>query len=109
MTSESSAEDALIGALLEDLEPLDPAVRPMFGGYCIYGEQTLVAIVYDGRAYLWIPEADRTAWQEDGSTPFTSPHGQTLHAYHQIPTEVLTDPNRILHHARAAVQARRHD
>lgn len=35
MTAEPTVDRALVGTLLDDLEPLDPAARPMFGGQCI--------------------------------------------------------------------------
>lgn len=107
MTNESTADGALVGALLDDLKPLDPAARPMFGGYCIYAARTPVAIVHGGRAYLWVPEDDRNTWQSHGSEPFTSPHGQTLHAYHQVPNRLLENSDGLLDHVRRALRARR--
>lgn len=68
-------------------------VRRMFGGWAIYRVGQMVAIVYDGRAYIKAPtEADRARFIAFGMNPFRPNRRQTFNSFWEVPPEVLEDP-----------------
>ena len=67
-------------------------VRAMFGGWGIYRDGTMVAIVYEGRAYAKVPtEAARARFRAAGMGPFRPRPQQTLKSFWELPPEVLED------------------
>ena len=67
-------------------------VRRMFGGWGIYRNGEMVAIVYDGRAYIKArTEADRARFIDFGMSPFRPNARQTFNSFWEVPPEVLDD------------------
>jgi DNA transformation protein len=55
----------------ELLAPLgSPGARRMFGGYGIYVDGTMIAIVFGGALYLKVDDESRAAFEAQGSRPF---------------------------------------
>lgn len=91
--SGSAANDGLLAHVAEQLEALgDVSSRAMFGGYALYRHGLIFGIVHDDTLYFRTDEASRAAFEEAGSVPFSPRGGQTLHAYWEVPAEVLEDP-----------------
>lgn len=62
----------------------------MFGGWGIYRGPQMIAIVYDGRAYMkTTSESQRMRFQDAGMGPFQPRPRQTLKSFWEIPPDVL--------------------
>jgi len=94
--------------LLDLLEPLGPvSARRMFGGYGIYLEGLMFALVADDTLYLKVDEHSRGAFQAAGLEPFRySKKGKTYQmSYHAAPEDALEDAELMREWARKAVDA----
>lgn len=68
--------------------------RPMFGGFGIYREGTIVGIVVDDELYLKVDDRNRARYEAMGSTPFTyekKTGKATSLSYWRVPSEVVED------------------
>lgn len=67
-------------------------VRSMFGGWGIYRDGEMVAIVYEGRTYLKATtEADQARFVDAGMGPFRPRPTQTFRTFWEVPSDVLPD------------------
>ena len=66
-----SADGDFVAYVLELLQPLARvSARRMFGGYGIYGDGLMFALVFDGRLYLKVDDGNKAAFQAAGCAPF---------------------------------------
>ena len=71
-----------------------PYVRAMFGGYGLYRDDCIFAIIADDRLYFKADAVTRLAFEAKGLRPFTYVAGAkrvSLH-YFEAPPEVFEDP-----------------
>ena len=67
-------------------------VRAMFGGWAIYRDGQMVAIVYDGRTYVKaVSEAAQARFVAAGLGPFRPRPKQTLKSFWEVPPAVMHD------------------
>jgi TfoX/Sxy family transcriptional regulator of competence genes len=67
-------------------------VRAMFGGWAIYRDGEMLAIVYEGRTYLKATtEAAQARFIAAGMGPFRPRANQTFRTFWEIPPEVIHD------------------
>jgi DNA transformation protein and related proteins len=81
--------------VLESLQPLGGvSARRMFGGYGIYKDGLMFALVADDQLYLKADEGNRAAFEANGLTAFTySGRGRPIQmSYYEAPSEGLDDP-----------------
>jgi DNA transformation protein and related proteins len=83
------------------------SARAMFGGYGIYRDDAMFAIIIDDQLYLKTMEATRARFAERGLKPFLYSRGsKTVEmSYFEAPAEVLDDPDAMLTWARLALEA----
>lgn len=62
----------------------------MFGGYSIFNEGLMFALIADDTLYFKVDESNRTMYEKAESRPF--PHGIS---YWEVPADVLEDKNRL--------------
>jgi DNA transformation protein len=89
---------ALAEFLIEQLAPLGHASsRAMFGGFSIYLDGVILAIVADDVAYLKTDATNRRDFEAAGSEPFTyeGASGTVAMSYWAIPAEVLEEPDEL--------------
>ena len=68
------------------LDPVDGVMsRAMFGGYGIFHEGDMFALISDSRLYFKVSESNRDRFLEAGSEQFRSM------PYYEVPTEVMED------------------
>jgi DNA transformation protein len=83
-------------ALVELFSPvIAVTVRPMFGGFGIYGPAGIFAIVADGALFLKVDAETRPAWLAAGATPFTYEKArgqQAVMSYFSLPEAAYDDP-----------------
>jgi len=66
-----SGDADFVAYLLELLQPLGRcSARKMFGGYGLYGDGLMFALVFDGRLYLKVDERNKADFVAAGCEPF---------------------------------------
>ena len=93
---------------LELLEPLGPvSARRMFGGYGVYLDRTMFALVADDALYLKVDDDSRGEFEAAGLEPFRYwKKGKSYQmSYHAAPEDALEDAELLRDWARKAVDA----
>ena len=86
-----------MGDLFADMP--DVKSRAMFGGYGIYKDGIIFAIIAEGKLYFKVSDINRNDYEEKGSKPFeyVMPSGKKMQmGYWELPEEVMED-REILH------------
>jgi DNA transformation protein len=94
--------------VLDLLEPLGPvSARRMFGGYGIYLDGTMFALVADDTLYLKVDDSTRDEFAAAGLEAFRyTKKGKTYQmSYHAAPEDALEDAECLREWARKAVDA----
>lgn len=70
-----------------------PRVRRMFGGYGLYRDDVMFAIIIQDKLYLKTDDMNRRRFEEKGLLPFTyeSKGKQVTIRYYEAPPEVFED------------------
>ena len=80
----------------------------MFGGYCLYCDAVVFALVADGALYLKADDLNRNAFQERGLKPFKPfPDKDEIMSYYEAPPEIFEDPDQLQQWCGGAVEAGR--
>lgn len=98
--------------LLLDLARLGTVLaRKMFGGVGIYYNDVFFAILYRGRLYFKVDDANRPAYEAAGMGPFRPfpDKSTTMRSYYEVPVAVQADAAALQAWARQAIQAARRD
>lgn len=79
----------------------------MFGGYGIYHDGLMFALVTDDTLYLKADDTSRQQFIDRTLTPFTyEKQGKTIQlSYYQAPEEIYDDPDEAVYWAKQAFQA----
>jgi DNA transformation protein len=104
----SAKPNEFVNHLLDLLEPLGPiSARRMFGGYGIYLDRTMFALVADDMLYLKVDDASRAEFVASGLEPFRyARQGKSYEmSYHQAPEDALEDGELLRDWARKALDA----
>ena len=94
--------------LLDLMEPLGPvSARRMFGGYGIYLDRMMFALVADDSLYLKVDDDSRGEFEAAGLEPFRyTKKGKSYQmSYHAAPEDALEDAELLRDWARKAVDA----
>lgn len=97
-----------VSHVLEMLEPLGPvSARRMFGGYGIYLDRSMFALVADDTLYLKVDDRSRGEFEAAGLEPFRyTKKGKSFQmSYHAAPEDALEDAELLREWARKAVDA----
>lgn len=90
--SKSSFVDYVVGDLLSGFKGV--RARAMFGGYGVYRDGTMFAIIVDDELYYKVGDSNRRAFEKAGSKPFQyAAKGRKMvtMSYWKLPAEVLDD------------------
>lgn len=89
------------------LSPLGPvSARAMFGGFGIYLDGLMFALIADEELYLKADAVSRPAFEAMGQEPFKPfANKPTLMPYWTVPPEVMDEPAALCQWARAAFDA----
>jgi DNA transformation protein len=79
--------------------------RALFGGYGLYWNGVIFAIVFRDRLYLKVDEQSKSDFVARGMDPFRPNERQTLTSYYEVPPEVLADQEALLSWAGEAIRA----
>jgi DNA transformation protein len=82
-------------------------IRAMFGGYGIYQEDCMFALIVDDRLYFKADATTRARFEADGLSPFTyvARGKQVTLQYFEAPPEVFEDQDAMRTWVRMAVDA----
>jgi DNA transformation protein len=84
------------------------SVRRMFGGFGIYGNGTMFALVHDGVIYLKADAASVAAFEREGQGPFTyNTKGgkRAIMSYRRMPERLYDEADELAVWARQALMA----
>jgi DNA transformation protein len=81
--------------------------KAMFGGYGLYYQGQIFAIVVDEVLYFKVDAQTQTDYEVEGSQPFTyeSKNTRVSMSYWQVPPDILDDEERLLLWAKRAYHA----
>lgn len=94
----------------ESLQPLGPVTaRPMFGGYGIFLDGLMFALIADDLLYLKVDDGNRPAFEDLGLSPFIyeSKVRPVRMSYSEAPPDALDQPETLCAWARNALAAAR--
>jgi DNA transformation protein len=94
MASTTAFRDRVLGLLL----PFGPvAARGMFGGYGLFMDGTMFALIADDALYVKFGPGTRETFAAAGGRPFAyRSRGRTVEmSYWRVPDEVMADPARL--------------
>ena len=98
--------DSLEDFVLDQLHKLGGLEsRAMFGGLGLYAGGNFFGIIFKGRLYFRTNESSRAAYLQRGMEPFRPKPKQSLHAYYEVPADILENPGELATWARVAVDA----
>ncbi len=104
----SAKANEFVNHVLDLPEALGPvSARPMFGGYGIYLDRVMFALVANDTLYLKVDEESRGEFEAAGLEPFRyTKKGKTYQmSYHAAPEDGLEDAALLRDWARKAVDA----
>jgi len=68
--------------------------RAMFGGYGIYKDEIIFAIISDDKLYFKVDDSNRVDYEKHGSKPFVYSQGKhkaTTMSYWELPSKILNN------------------
>ena len=93
------ARSELLDHLTDQLAPLgDARGRPMFGGYGVYLNGSIIGIIAFDSFYLKVDDTNRRDFEAAGSSPFsydTKSGTNTITGYWEVPADVLDDSDQL--------------
>jgi len=104
----SAKANEFVTHVLDLLEPLGPvSAKRMFGGYGIYLDRMMFALVASNTLYLKVDDESRGEFDAAGLEPFRySKKGKSYQmSYHAAPEDALEDAELLRDWARKAVDA----
>ena len=86
--------------IMQKLDPLGYVTsRAMFGGYGIFHEGLMFALIADDTLYFKVNESNRAMYEQAGSKPF--PHGIS---YWEVPAELLEEDGKLHEWANISIE-----
>ena len=95
MQADKSLNEYVMRDLLDGLSGITS--RAMFGGYGIYKNGKIFAIIADGQLYFKVGDNNRSDYEKYASAPFTyMNHGKPMQmSYWQLPQEIMDSKDQI--------------
>ena len=95
----AKAKDDYANYIVDKLSGVgDVSSRAMFGGYGIFNESLMFALISDGVLYFKVDDSNREIYEKAGSSKFQ--HGIS---YWEVPTEVFEDTARLYEWANISI------
>lgn len=98
-----------VNYLLEQLAPLgEVSAKSMFGGWGIYHEGRMFALVAEDTLYLKVDDVNRADFDREGLQPFRydrTDQTVAVMSYYQPPTSAIDDRDLLCEWARKGVEA----
>ncbi len=103
-------ESQFLNEVLGRLAPIGARGRSMFGGFGIYVDDVMMALIADDVVYFKTDESNRGDFEDRGTGPFmyAGKRGKPIAmSYHEVPDDILEDPDDLLLWAEKAVAVAR--
>jgi DNA transformation protein len=87
-------ESEFLNEVIGRLAPIGARGRSMFGGFGVYVDDVMMALVADDVVYFKTDDSNRADYEDRGSAPFmySGKRGQPIAmSYHEVPDEVFDD------------------
>ena len=99
------ADKSFLDRVMDLLAPLgDISSRAMFGGYGIFHQRDMFALIYGSSLYFKVNDSNRAIYQDAGSRQFVTRFiPLTPMPYYEVPTEVLEDMAKFREWARMSI------
>ncbi|HET7322123.1 MAG TPA: TfoX/Sxy family protein [Longimicrobiaceae bacterium] len=81
--------------------------RSMFGGYALYLDGAIFALIDDDVVYFKVDDSNRPGYEAAGMGPFRPMGDEQVMQYYEVPADVLEDPDRLCEWADAAAAVSR--
>jgi len=95
----AKAKDDYVNYIVDKLSGIgDVSSRAMFGGYGIFNEGLMFALISDGVLYFKVDDSNREMYEKAGSGKFQ--HGIS---YWEVPTEVFEDTAKLYEWANSSI------
>jgi DNA transformation protein len=94
--------------VLDQLSAIDDlSARAMFGGFGIFQDGLMFALIARDTLYFKVDETNRSAFEQAGMPPFRYTRGNKVFemSYWQAPPDILDDASEISEWARVAIAA----
>lgn len=105
--SDQALHDYLMQDLLHDLPGITS--KRMFGGYGIYQDGIIFAMIGFGKIMFKVGDSNRQAYEDKGMKQFVYTHPKsgkiTPMPYYELPPDILEDPDQLPTWIAASVQA----
>ncbi|MCD6051865.1 MAG: transcriptional regulator [Verrucomicrobia bacterium] len=89
-------QNEFVTHIIESLVAWAPVTaRSMFGGYGIYREDRMFALIAYDTLYFKVDEASRPEFESIGLAPFTYGENRMVMAYYHPPVTALDDPQEL--------------
>ncbi|HKY64385.1 MAG TPA: TfoX/Sxy family protein [bacterium] len=108
MKQDQSFRDYVVQDLLGNIPGIHS--RAMFGGWGIYKDGVIFAIIVDGALYFKVDESNREEFERRESRPFVysrGKHRSTTMSYWLVPEEIMEDPEELDRWIERSVQVSR--
>ena len=106
--TKSDFVDYVIHDLLSELDGIQ--ARAMFGGWGVYKDGVIFAIIVDDQLYFKVGDTNKSNYQQRGSQPFTyESRGKSISmSYWEVPADVMDDRDEIKRWAEESHHISRH-
>lgn len=97
MASDKGFHDYLLHDVFADIDGITS--RAMFGGYGIYKNSVIFAIIAEGKLYFKVGEGNKADYEAHGSKPFVyvGHNGKPYEmSYWELPTDILENKDKLL-------------
>jgi len=96
----AKAKDDYVNYIVDKLSGVgDVSSRAMFGGYGIFNEGLMFALISDGVLYFKVDDSNREMYEKAGSSKFQ--HGIS---YWEVPTEIFEDTAKLYEWANVSIE-----
>ena len=95
MQADKSLNEYVVHDLLSQIRGITS--RAMFGGYGIYKNGKIFAIIADGELYFKVGDSNKADYQKHDSKPFVyDAHGKQMEmSYWQLPQEIMDNKDKV--------------
>ena len=95
MQADKSLNEYVVNDLLAGIAGITS--RAMFGGYGIYKNGKIFALIADGELYFKVGDSNRADYEKHGSKPFVyDAHGKAMEmSYWQLPQEIMDNKDKV--------------
>ena len=107
--SKKSEKEQFLEYVLSDILSEESGIssRAMFGGYGIYKDGVIFAIIANERLYFKVDDSNRSDYEQYGSGPFVysqGKHKSTTMSYWELPVDIMEDRQAIAEWVRKSYQ-----